>query len=263
MTTPVLLIEGDGPIRVVRLNRPEVGNAINEEMHHSLASVWETLSADPAIRVVVLTGAGKFFSGGGDINWFSALAEDTHQRSRVLREGRAILYGMLNLPVPIVAAVNGHAFGLGATLVSMCDVVILSEDAAMADPHVNVGLAAADGAAMSWPLLMGPLRAKAKILTGDRVSAQEALDWGLATAVVPSGDVDRVAQEYAAKLVAQPRAALNATRSILNAPLRRAIDSTIDAAFAYEDMTFLDLEHHERVAAFLAKRTGKEKREGS
>ena len=260
-TRRTIEVSGVGPVRTLTLSRPESGNAIDASLHNSLAGIWDELRDESEVRVVVLTGAGKAFCTGGDIDWFSALSSDATERNRVLREGRKILYGMLDFPGPIVAAVNGPAVGLGATLVSLCDFVVMSSTAFLSDPHVSIGLVAADGGAMTWPLIMGLQRAKEKLLTGDRISASEALEYGLASQVVPTEQVLPAALDRAGRLATQPRLALESTRRVLNLPVRRAIDGAIDLAFALEDATFQDPEHVERVQNFLKARSAKESRE--
>ena len=144
-TDDELLIEAHGDVRIVVLNRPAALNAADEALHGRLASVWRTLAEDPGIRAIVLTGAGKAFSGGGDLDLLRRMTEDRALRARIMDEAAEIVQTMTTVPVPIVAAVNGPAVGLGCSLAAMSDLVLMEEQAYFADPHVALGLVAADG----------------------------------------------------------------------------------------------------------------------
>ncbi len=182
-----LVVEVQGPVRLVTLNRPEALNAADDRLHGELATIWRELDADPEARAVVITGAGRAFCGGGDLDLLDRMTNDTRLRARIMDEARAIVRGMTAVRVPIIAAVNGPAVGLGCSLASMSDIVVVEEQAYFADPHVALGLVAGDGGALVWPLLTSLLRAKEYILLGDRVPAEEALRIGIANRVVPKG----------------------------------------------------------------------------
>ena len=149
----VLVVEEDGPVRIVVLNRPASYNAADESLHQALSDVWAELDADPTVGAIVLTGAGRAFSGGGDLDLLDRMVTDVALRQAVMDEAVTIVRSMTAVRVPIVAAVNGPAVGLGCSLSSMCDVVLIEEQAYFADPHVALGLVAADGGALTWPLL--------------------------------------------------------------------------------------------------------------
>src|SRR6476469_5886893 len=148
-----LLVESRGGVSVVTLNRPDALNAADETLHGELAEVWTALSNDPDVRAIVLTGNGKAFSGGGDLNLLARMVDDVDLRDRIMGEATQIVQTMTAVPVPIVAAVNGTAVGLGCSLAAMSDLVVIEEQAYFADPHVALGLVAADGGALMWPLL--------------------------------------------------------------------------------------------------------------
>ena len=135
-----LEVVGDGPVRIVRLNRPDHLNAANHELHKGLAAVFPQIDADNEARAVVLTGNGRAFSAGGDFTYLDELARDAGRRKESLADGRAIVTAMVACRVPIVAAVNGPAVGLGCSLVALSDIVFMAESAHLADPHVAVGL---------------------------------------------------------------------------------------------------------------------------
>ena len=184
-----LEVEIDGPIRIVRLNRPEQLNATNHPLHCGLADVFPQLDADPDARVAVITGNGRAFSAGGDFNYLDELTRDDALRQQTLVDGRRIVTGMISCRLPIVAAVNGAAVGLGCSLVALSDIVFMAESAHLADPHVMVGLVAADGGPVTWPLLTSLQLAKEYALTGDRIPAERAAAIGLVNHVCPDDEV--------------------------------------------------------------------------
>src|SRR5699024_2286869 len=138
------------------------------------------LSEDREVRAAVLTGAGKAFSAGGDFAYLAEIAADEGLRRKTIAHGRELVLGMARCRVPVVAAVNGPAVGLGCSLVALSDMVYMAEGAYLADPHVQVGLVAADGGPLTWSLHMSLLVAKEYALTGARISAQRACELGLA-----------------------------------------------------------------------------------
>lgn len=238
-----LLVEVDGPIRIVTMNRPEFLNAADAVMHRELAEVWEALAEDSDCRCVVLTGAGRAFSAGGDLPRMVATAEDQAVQEEVFDEARRTVRGMMDLPQPLIAAVNGPAVGLGASLVSLCDVAIASEKAFLADPHLGVGLVPADGAALLWPLMMGLMRAKHYVFTGARISAKRAYELGLVSDVVPHEEVLGTAIEMARALAAHPPRALQDTKRLMHSHASRALAGVIDDALACERRSVNSDEH--------------------
>lgn len=142
---PSIEVTADGPLRIIRLNRPDALNATNHELHQGIAEIWPQIDADPDARVAVLTGAGRAFSAGGDYTYLDELTKDAALRKQTLVDGRNIVTRMVRSRVPIVAAVNGPAVGLGCSLVALSDVAFMAESAHLADPHVLIGLVAADG----------------------------------------------------------------------------------------------------------------------
>jgi enoyl-CoA hydratase/carnithine racemase len=153
-------------------------------------------------------------------------------------DARRIVTGMVRCRIPIVAAVNGPAVGLGCSLVALSDIAYMAESAYLADPHVLVGLVAADGGPVTWPLLTSLQLAKEYALTGDRISAQRAAAIGLANHVVPDGEVVDEALACARKLAALPRLAVEDTKRVLNLHLERAVLATLDFALTAEDRSF-------------------------
>lgn len=252
MSDPVLLSVEQG-IGVVTLNRPETLNAAGPELHAAVAEVWAKVRADASIRAVVLTGAGKAFCAGGDLDLLQRMVEDPAERARVMLEAGTLVRELLAVEVPIVAAVNGAAVGLGCSLVALCDLVVMDQGAFLADPHVTLGLVAADGGALAFPLLMGPQRAKESILLGTRIDAEQALALGIANRVAPAGDAVSVALELAAALAALPPQAVRESKRLLNLPLVQHITAHLDEALAAETRSFDEPALQANVAAMVAK----------
>ena len=236
--TPDLLIESHGPVTVLTLNNPDTRNAFTDDLHEAMAHVWDDLAADHSIRAVVLTGAGKAFSAGGDVPGFIRNYEDQDYRRLSLRRARRIMDAMAEFPKPVVAAVNGPAVGLGASIAISCDLVLVAESAWLSDTHVSVGLVAGDGGAAIWPLMMSLLRAKEYLLTGDRIPAGEAVNLGLANRVVADDQLMKEAMALAERLAAQPAQAVQETKRALNLHMQAAIALVAPFALSAEAESF-------------------------
>jgi enoyl-CoA hydratase len=254
---PELTVEVDGPIRIVRMNRPDELNAVNSNLHWALANVWRQLAADLDAKVVILTGNGRAFSAGGDLAWISSFLDDPVARDESLREGAEIVEEVLRFPLPVIAAVNGPAVGLGCSVAILCDLVLMSEKSYLCDPHVAVGLVAGDGGAAFWPLLTPLLKSREYLFTGDRIPATTAVELGLATRTVAPDELMAEARRVAEKLAAQPVEAIRGTKRIVNMHLSRALAGPLQAGFAAEQATMLSDEHRERVRAMRRKADGR------
>lgn len=236
--SPVIRVESDGPVRIVHLARPDALNAIDEELHLALTNLFPELSADTEARAAVITGEGRAFSAGGDFDLLDRMAKDRDLRKHVIAEGRELVLNMLRCRLPVVAAVNGPAVGLGCSVIALSDVVYMAESAYLSDPHVTVGLVAADGGPLTWPLHTSLLLAKEYAFTGERISATRAAEIGLANHVVADGEVLPAALAAAHKIAALPRQAVEATKRVLNLHAERAVLATIDFAMAAETESF-------------------------
>jgi len=252
--SPVIRVESDGPVRLVTLNRPEAMNAFDREMQAELPRVLTELSQDTDARAVVLTGAGRAFSAGGDIANFPLNKADVYYRRAGLREGRRLFDELISLHLPVVAAVNGPAVGLGCTVATACDIVFMAESAFFADPHVTVALVAGDGGAITWPALTSLLKAKQYLLTGDRMPAREALAIGMANFVVPSEELMDAATAFARRLAGLPPQAVQDTKLLLNQVLRERAAGALPFGLAAESQSCDTAEYAEAPAKFAERR---------
>jgi enoyl-CoA hydratase/carnithine racemase len=244
-------VEADGPVRIVRLSRPDQLNAVNEDLHLGLTRVFPLLSADAGARVAVITGEGRAFSAGGDFDLLDRMANDRVLRRNVIAEGRELVLNMIRCRVPVVAAVNGPAVGLGCSVVALSDVVYMAESAYLADPHVVVGLVAADGGPLTWPLHTSLLLAKEYAFTGDRIPAKRAAEIGLVNHVCADGEVLPAALKTAHRIAALPQQAVEATKRVLNLHVERSVLATIDFAMSAETESFETDDLRKNVARFL------------
>ncbi|MEH0580634.1 MULTISPECIES: enoyl-CoA hydratase/isomerase family protein [Streptomyces] len=238
-----LTVAADGDVRVVTLNRPDRLNGVSAALHRRLSEVWRELAEDGEARAVVLTGAGRAFSAGGDFDHLLRHHDDPELRERSIRLDRTIQTEMIRFPLPVVAAVNGPAVGLGCSLALGCDLVLMAEDAYLADPHISVGLVAGDGGVTLWPLLTSLLRVKEYLFTGDRIPAATAVELGLANRVVAPSDLMSEALALAHRLAAQPPEALRATKAALAAVVEQVSRGGMEAALLAERSTMTSPDH--------------------
>jgi len=155
-----LLIECPHPrvLRVV-MNRPDRLNATDADMHRELAEIWRVIDADAGVDAVLITGAGKAFSAGGDLKLIEEMTADVAIRMRVWKEARDIVFNMIDCSKPVVAAINGVAVGAGLVLAMLADISVAARSARLIDGHTRLGVAAGDHAAIVWPLLCGMAKA--------------------------------------------------------------------------------------------------------
>jgi enoyl-CoA hydratase len=239
-------------VRIITLNRPEHANAVNNKMHTAFARLWDGLNDDPDARAIVITGAGKFFSAGGDlVEWLETHVDNPVTRRAGMRDARRIVRDMIDFPLPIVAAVNGPALGFGCSIAVLCDIVLMSDRAFLADTHVASGLVAGDGGSVLWPLMMSLLRAKEYLLLGERIPADVAVQLGLANRVVPNGDLKTAALTLAHKLAALPAQAVQDTKRTLNLHAQRAITGILEYGITAETECFTTDDHRAAIDKFL------------
>jgi enoyl-CoA hydratase len=239
----VLLVERDGPVWIVRLNRPDALNSFDGELHVRFGGLWAEVEQSNDVRAVVLTGNGRAFSAGGNLDDFDLFRVDFAERRKAMRTARRLVDEMLNVHVPVVAAVNGPAVGLGATLMTLCDIVFMSDSTFVADPHVASALVAGDGGGVTWPAYTSLLKVKQYLFTGDRIPAQTAVEMGLANFAVPADEVLPKAIEFAERLAALPPQALQDTKLLLNQILRNNATLALGMGIAAESQSHDTVEY--------------------
>jgi enoyl-CoA hydratase len=250
--------EGATVLEVV-LDRPgDELNRIDGVVHHELTRLMAVLKAEePGVvgdaRAVLLTASGRAFSAGGDFAWFPEL-QDPDRAAALAEDARALVYDLLDVELPIVCAVQGHAMGLGASIALLCDVVFVARSATIADPHVRAGITAGDGGTVAWPTLLGPVRAKRYLLTGDPVSAEDAQRLGLVSHVVDDDALHADALAFAHRLAAGAPLAIRSTKRAVNASLKAEAALAFDPALEAELGTFASEDHREALAAFAERR---------
>jgi enoyl-CoA hydratase len=231
-------------------------NAVDDALHEDLAALFRALRRETKARCVLLTGQGRAFSAGGDFDWFPEL-QDPDVLETVRRDGKQMIWDLLDIEVPIVAAVNGPAVGLGASLALLCDVIFAADTAIFADPHVKVGIVAGDGGVAIWPLVLGPARAKQYLLTGDPVTASDAERMGLVNVVVPAAELQDAALAFAQRIAAGAPLAVRYTKLAVNKLVKDALNVAFDTSTALEIATFRSDDHREALAALREKRPPK------
>ncbi|MBL4807865.1 MAG: enoyl-CoA hydratase/isomerase family protein [Rhodobacteraceae bacterium] len=250
-----ILFNRRGRVLEVTLNRPDRLNAVDELMHTELARLFVDVSNDPECDIVVLTGAGRAFSSGGDIDWMQKMIDNPESFEKTGREAKQIVFSLLDCEKPVIAKLNGHATGLGATIALFCDVIFAADHAKIGDPHVSVGFVAGDGGAVIWPQLIGYARAKEFLMTGDLMAASQAAQMGLINHVVPADDLDECVAQFADRLAGGATKAIRWTKMSVNIGLRQLAHSIMDASLAYEALSNIGADHQEAVNAFREKRT--------
>jgi enoyl-CoA hydratase len=249
-----LQLDRDGDVLRVTIAHPDSPlNAVDERLHADLTALFAGLRRESEARAIVLTGRGRAFSAGGDFNWFPQLRE-MRRLEALRRDAKQLIWDLLDVEIPIVAALNGHAMGLGASIALLCDVIVMADTATIGDPHVKVGIVAGDGGVAIWPLAVGPARAKQYLLTGDPVSAVEAERIGLVNKVVPAADLEREAMALARRLAAGAPLAVRYTKLSVNKLIKDALNVAFDTSTALELVTFQSADHQEALAAIREKR---------
>lgn len=249
----ILFERRDPHILWLTLNRPEVLNAADARLHTELVEVWQTIDRDPDVHAVVVTGAGRAFSAGGDL----ALVENAYRNfdevARILDEARDLVYNMLRCNKPIVTAINGAAVGAGLVVALLADISIAAESARLGDGHVRMGVAAGDHAAIIWPLLCGMARSKYYLMLGEMVDGREAERIGLVSLCVPDDELHDRAMAVATRLASGPLHAIKYTKRALNQWLLQA-GPIFDHSLALEMLGFYGEDMMAGVEALREKR---------
>ena len=252
-----LNVVNDDGVATVTLDRPERRNAAHEAMHRELEDVFRDVGEDDDIRAIVLTGAGDAFCAGGDASSMDS-GEFNPTGPRIPFDGvRRLVNHILDVEQPIIAAVNGDAAGLGATLALFCDVTYVAEAARIGDTHVKMGLVAGDGGAVIWPMLVGMSRAKQYLFTGDWISGREAERIGLVNFALPVEEVLPAATAFARRMADGATMAIRWTKYSMNKILRDQVNLALDTSMFLEAATMGTGDLQEAARAFLEKRPPK------
>lgn len=257
---PFLLIERDGPVVIATFNRPEERNAISETAHsEEIADFCKQMTRDNSVRAIVLTGAGKAFCAGGNVKNMqerSGMFGGTPYEIRNSYRTSVQMIGpaLSELEVPLVAAINGPAIGLGLDIACMCDIRLMAENAVVAESYVKLGIIPGGGGGWLLPRLIGPQRANLMTLTGDAIDAAKALEYGLVAEVVPGDQLLPRAIELAGKIAANPGHATRMAKRLMREGAHMKLASLLEMAAAYQALCHYSEDHHEAIAAFLGKR---------
>ena len=240
-----LTVAREGGVLWLTLNRPETLNAITAELRELLITELDRASADPSVRAVVLTGAGRGFCSGADLRSGTPSAGPPvpGDVERMLRNGvQRMIAAVLDCEKPVLAAVNGTAAGVGVHLALACDLVLAGDQASFVAAFVRRGLVPDGGGAYLLPRLVGPQRAKELLFFGDKLSAADAERMGLVNRVVPAEELEKTAREWAERLAAGPTRALAMTKRLVNASLEadRATAFAAEATAQEINMTTAD-----------------------
>lgn len=243
----------DHGVLLITINRPDQMNATDERLHSELANLWRDVAADKETRAVVITGEGRAFSAGGDLEMVQRMSGDYRRVAAMATEAADLVLRMLDCETPIISAINGPAVGAGLATALMADISVINEDTRFTDGHLRLGVVAGDHAAIIWPLLCGMAKAKYYLLTSDFIDAREAERIGLVSKAVPADQVLPTALDIAARLATGPQHSVRWTKRTLNHWLRAAIPA-FDASVAYEMLTFLGDDVREGAQAIAERR---------
>jgi enoyl-CoA hydratase len=243
-------------VLLIKLNRPERRNAMDELLHTELSRVWLDVDKDDECRAVVLTGAGKHFSVGGDFEMVEDTIGNFGTVSRLFKEAADIVHNITNCSRPVISAINGTAVGAGLAAALTADISIAADSTRLTDGHLKLGVAAGDHAAIIWPLLCGMAKARYHLLTSGFVDGREAERIGLVSKCTADDELLPTALRIAEDLAAGPRAAIAATKRTLNHWVRAATP-IFESALAMEMLGFFSDDAREGLDAMLDKRPPK------
>ncbi len=249
-----LLLERQGRLLRLTFNRPDAMNAINLALHDELAEALWFCQGDPDSDLIVITGAGRAFSAGGDLDHLKRNAETPRLFDHEARMAKRIVYTMLDIDKPVICRLNGHAVGLGATIALLCDIIYAAEGAKIGDPHVGLGLVAGDGGAVIWAQRIGLARAKEYLFTGELLTAAKAAEIGLVNHCVPLDELDAAVDAFCAKLLAGSMNAIRMTKLLTNLELKRIAHAVMETGIALESLSVRHPDHLEGVMALREKR---------
>ncbi len=253
-----VLYEKKGSVAVITLNRPEKLNALNSQMNKDLKCAFREAKEDPEVRAIVLTGAGRGFCSGADISDFAGgvTLEDFKKMTEegIVPETIITPYDLVDVPKPIIAAVNGVAVGFGTNVLLNCDIIIASEAASFGEFFIRMALLPDMNGSLLLPMLVGIHKAKELIFTGDRINAQEALRIGLVNKVVPADQLMSTVMELANRLAGGPPLALGMSKKLIHEGFKKIFDEMIVKEVQYQAQLYASEDHREAAMSFLEKR---------
>ncbi len=242
----------DGVLQIT-FDRPETMNSIDRATHSELTRIWLDIDNAAEVDAVVVTGAGRAFSAGGDFGWIEALTNEHAERVASWRETRDLVYNVINCRKPVISAINGPAAGAGLVVALLADISVVSKTAKLVDGHTRLGVAAGDAAAIIWPLLCGMAKAKYYLMTCRPILGEEAERIGLVSMAVEPDEVLPTALGIATELANGATDAIAWTKYSMNNWLRTA-GPTFDTSTALEMLGFAGPEVREGVASHREKR---------
>ncbi len=250
-TEPAVTVTTEAGVAWIRLNRPEKMNAVNSALRAQLAEAVKQVERDPEARVVVVTGAGRAFCAGADVREFAS-REGAVETIRA--EYESILSRLRSMPKPVIAAMNGVAAGIGASMALVADIRIAVPEASFVEAFVKIGLTVDGGASWLLPRLIGPGKALEMFFTGRPMGAEEAERLGLVNQVVPAERLEETVGELARALAAGPAGALGAIKRSVNYSLNATFEEAMDFEFLLQGVQMEGADFKEGVSAFLEKR---------
>ncbi len=257
MTTKDLLLEKDGPVAVLTLNRPEKMNAISDEIRENFPLALQEVQDDDSLRALIITGAGRGFCSGADVAGQAARAagqQADNSRKTILALVGNLIFGFERINKPIIAAINGIAAGIGLTIPLACDIRIASANARFSAIWVKRGLIADGGATLLLPLVVGMEKALELCFTGDIIDAQEAQRIGLVSRVVPHEELLPKARELAQKIAAGPPISVEVVKRVLWEKIRNQLRETLIFESYGQNVCRTTQDTKEAVKAFMEKR---------
>jgi len=252
-----IIYEKRGPGGWIYLNRPELMNPLNLEIIQEIGQAWEDLERDPQIKAAVITGKGRAFSAGADLTFIKQIMESADGRELFAEYGRTwerVFNNIENSRVPVIGAINGLCLAGGLELALVCDILIASEEAKIGDQHANFGLIAGGGGTQRLPRKIGINRAKELILTGDWITAQKAMEWGLVNMVVPADKLEEAATEWVNKLASKSAEATRIAKLLINQGMQMNLHEALKLEQWAVALHFTGEDVKEGLAAFKEKR---------
>lgn len=251
-----LILQNEGGVACIALNRPEVYNALNDEITFELQDALRRVAKDDSVRVVTLTGEGKAFCAGQDLKASAAAGKRSFMES-LHKRYNPIIRAMRSLPKPVICRLNGVAAGAGCSLALACDIIVASEEASLIEVFINVGLVPDSGSSFFLPRLVGVARAFELCSMGTKVNARDALTMGLVNKVVPTDQLDAAVKQYTDYFASAPTGSIGLIKKMLNKSMSATLDEMLDYEAYCQEIAGSSADYKEGVAAFLEKRKPK------